>query len=83
MLKVGLDVATHVAKDLGSVYGERLGGADIRLLEELVSEGFLGESSWYNTACSVVTQLQVVRVGRAVTSTLVVRNPSTAKLKIY
>ena len=81
ILKVGLDVATHVAKDLGSVYGERLGGADIGLLEELVSEGFLGE--WYDTACSVMTLLQVVRVGRAVTSTPVVRNPSTAKLKIY
>lgn len=43
--EVGLDVATHVAKDLGSVYGERLGGADIGLLEELVSEGFLGRKS--------------------------------------
>ena len=83
IIKVGLDVATHVAKDLGSVYGERLGGADIGLLEELVSEGFLGGWGWYNTACSMVTQLQVARVGRAVTSTLAVRNPSTAKLKIY
>ena len=53
ILKVGLDVAIHVAKDLGSVYGEGLGGADIGLLEELVSEGFLGE--WYDTACNVVT----------------------------
>ena len=43
--KVGLDVATHVAKDLGTIYGERFGGANIEVLEELVSEGFLGEYS--------------------------------------
>ena len=36
----------HVAKDLGGVYGERFAGADIRVLEELVSEGFLGRRGW-------------------------------------
>ena len=41
-----MDVATHVAKDLGSVYGDRLGGADIGVLEELVAEGFLGGRGW-------------------------------------
>lgn len=46
IVKVGLDVATHVAKDLETVYGERFGGANIEVLEELVSEGFLGGCSW-------------------------------------
>jgi len=40
--QVGIDVATHVAKDLGGVFGERFGGANIEVLEELVLAGFLG-----------------------------------------
>ena len=41
-----MDVATHVAKDLGGVYGERFAGADVGVLEELVSAGFLGGCGW-------------------------------------
>ncbi|XP_065890644.1 trifunctional enzyme subunit alpha, mitochondrial-like [Dysidea avara] len=43
--EVGIDVATHVAKDLGDVFGERFRGANIEVLEELVSAGFLGRKS--------------------------------------
>ena len=32
----------HVAKDMKGVYGEQCGGSDIEVLEEIVSEGFLG-----------------------------------------
>ena len=41
--EVGLDVAYHVAQDLGSKFGSRLGGADINVLKDLIEQGFLGE----------------------------------------
>lgn len=48
-------MATHVAKDLGGVYGERFGGADIGMLEELVSEGYLGGCGWHDIQKHVST----------------------------
>lgn len=41
--EVGVDVATHVAEDLGKAFGERFGGGNIGLFKLMVQKGFLGE----------------------------------------
>lgn len=41
--EVGVDVATHVAEDLGKAFGQRFGGGSIDLFKLMVQKGFLGE----------------------------------------
>ncbi|KAF4527630.1 hypothetical protein B566_EDAN016361 [Ephemera danica] len=46
--EVGIDVAAHIAEHLGQTFGERFSGGNVNVLKEMVSNGFLGTSSFIN-----------------------------------
>ncbi|XP_059060399.1 trifunctional enzyme subunit alpha, mitochondrial [Achroia grisella] len=43
--EVGIDVGAHIAVDLAKAFGERIGGGNLNIMQDLVKAGFMGRKS--------------------------------------
>ncbi|CAH0404870.1 unnamed protein product [Chilo suppressalis] len=43
--EVGIDVGSHIAADLAKAFGDRIGGGDLNIMQDLVKAGFMGRKS--------------------------------------
>merc|ERR1711972_1275477 len=59
--EVGIDVAAHVAEDLGKAFGERLGGGNPEVLKGLVEANMCGRKS----GKGMLSMLKAPRTGRS------------------
>lgn len=51
---MGIDVAAHVAEDLGKAFGSRFGGGNVEVLKSMVDKGFKGTFFSLRTKCTSV-----------------------------